>query len=270
MQNKPLILAHRGFSGKYPENTMLSFEKAYEYGADGVELDVQLSKDGIPVIIHDSAVDRTTNGSGKISDLSLKEIRFLNAAATFTQFGQQTIPTLEEYFEWVQNKRFITNIELKTYEDEYEGIEQKVIQLINQYDMAEKIVLSSFNYQTIARVKTLAPELKCGFLTIDYQTLEQVKEFIPDLLIEQLTLNVPSRLIDYAEALGVEYLHPNYRSFSSDTAKQITDRGLGINIWTVNEESDMQQLLSENVNFIITNYPDRLKSVINKEKASQI
>ncbi len=269
MQKQPLILAHRGSSGHYPENTMLAFKKAYESGADGVELDVQLSKDGVPVIIHDSTVDRTTNGSGKISDLSLKEIRFLNAAATFTEFEKQTIPTLEEYFEWVQDKLFVTNIEMKTYENEYEGIEQKVVQLLQQYKMEEKIIVSSFNYQTIERIKALAPELKCGLLTIDFQTLEQAKEFMPNLHIEQHALNAPSNLIDYAKNLGVDYFHPSYCSFTPEVAKQITDRGLGINIWTVNHETDMSDLLREDVNAIITNYPNRLKKIMDKEKVSQ-
>lgn len=269
MQKKPLILGHRGFSGIYPENTMLAFIKAYEAGADGVELDIQLTKDGELVIVHDSTVDRTTNGSGKISEFSLKAIQFLDAAHTFTDYGKQQIPTLNEYFEWVQDKSFVTNIELKTDENEYAGIEQKLVQLIKQYDRAEKIIVSSFNYQTIERIKFLAPDLKCGLLTIDFQTVEQAKGVIPDLLIEQPTL-VPSRLIDYAENLGADYLHPNYLSLTSEITKQITDRGLGINIWTVDHETDMHQLLTENVNSIITNYPDRLKRIMNKEKINQV
>ena len=107
--------AHRGFSGKYPENTMLAFQKAYEAGADGIELDVQLTKDGQVVVIHDEKVDRTTNGTGLVRDYTLEELRKLDASYIYTgEMGFNPIPTFEEYCAWVAGTDLVTNIELKT------------------------------------------------------------------------------------------------------------------------------------------------------------
>ena len=106
-------IAHRGFSGRYPENTMLAFEKALEIGAEGIEFDVHLSKDGELVIIHDELLDRTTNGSGLVAEHTLAQLRQLDASASFTGvYGVNPIPTLEEYFQLIQGKEMLTNIEL--------------------------------------------------------------------------------------------------------------------------------------------------------------
>ena len=115
--------AHRGFSGKYPENTMLAFQKAFETGADGIELDVQLTKDGEVVIIHDETVDRTTDGTGYVRDYPLEVLQKLDASYLYKkEVGFWPIPTLREYCEWVCEKDLVTNIELKTSVFEYKGI----------------------------------------------------------------------------------------------------------------------------------------------------
>ena len=119
--------AHRGFSGKYPENTLLAFEKAIEAQADGIELDVQLTKDGEIVIIHDETIDRTTNGKGLVADYIYEELEKFDASYIYTgQFGFNKIPTLREYFNLIKDTNIVTNIELKTGINEYQGIEEKV------------------------------------------------------------------------------------------------------------------------------------------------
>ena len=139
--------AHRGFSGKYPENTMLAFEKAVEAGADGIELDVQLTKDGEIVIIHDETIDRTTDGKGFVADYTYEELKKFDASYIYTgKMGFNKIPALREYFEFVKDKNIVTNIELKTGINEYFGIEEKVWGLIKEYNLAEKIIISSFNH----------------------------------------------------------------------------------------------------------------------------
>lgn len=117
------IFAHRGFSGYYPENTMLAFQKvAEETVADGIELDIQLTKDGEIVIMHDEMLDRTTNGSGWLKDHTLEELKMLSVGVNVKGFfPRQTIPTLREYFTWLKTTKLITNIELKTSYFEYEG-----------------------------------------------------------------------------------------------------------------------------------------------------
>ena len=157
--------AHRGFSGQYPENTMLAFKKAWEAGADGIELDVQMTKDGQVVVIHDEKVDRTTNGSGNVRDLTLAELRKLDASYIYTgKMGVNPVPTFEEYCAWVAGTDLVTNIELKTGVYPYPGIEAKVWELIQKYHLENKVIISSFNHYSILRMKELAPELPYGLL----------------------------------------------------------------------------------------------------------
>ena len=149
------ILSHRGFSGYYPENTMLAFQKvAEETVADGIELDIQLTKDGEIVIMHDEMLDRTTNGSGWLKDHTLEELKMLSVGVNVKGFfPRQTIPTLREYFTWLKTTKLITNIELKTSYFEYEGIEEKLIAMVKEFGLEDQIWYSSFNHYTVARIK---------------------------------------------------------------------------------------------------------------------
>ena len=154
------IFAHRGFSGKYPENTMLAFEKAVEIGVDGIEMDVHLTKDNELVIIHDENIRRTCNGEGLVRDMTLEELRKYDASATYVGvYGVNPIPTLREYFELVKDTDIITNIELKTGIFEYPTIEKRVIDMIYEYGLQDKIILSSFNHFTVKRCEEIAPEI---------------------------------------------------------------------------------------------------------------
>ncbi len=128
--------AHRGFSGKYPENTMLAFRKAVEEGVDGIELDVQLTKDGEVVIIHDETIDRTTDGKGLVVSYTYDELRKFDASFKFRgQCGFNPIPTLREYFELVKDKNLVTNIELKTGLNEYFGNLMPLLNLEGNVDL---------------------------------------------------------------------------------------------------------------------------------------
>ena len=152
-----LNFGHRGFSGRYPENTMLAFEKAIEAGCDGIELDVHLSSDGELVIIHDERVDRTADGSGYVGKMTLKELRNLDVSASFRgQYGVNRIPTLEEYLALAKETGIITNIELKTGVYTYPGIEEKTLAMIDDFGMRDKIIISSFNHYSVKRMQALA------------------------------------------------------------------------------------------------------------------
>lgn len=233
--------AHRGFSGKYPENTMLAFEKALEVGIDGIELDVHLSKDGELVIIHDEKVDRTTNGTGLVADMTLAQLKELDASAEYAGvYGINRIPTLKEYFELVKDKEIVTNIELKTGINPYPGIEEKTLAMIDAYGLREKIIISSFNHYSVKKFKELAPDIICGFLE---------ESWIIDMA-------------GYAKAQGVECLHPIFNAVTGEYAKAAHDAGLAINTWTVNTREDMEQMIARGVHGIIGNYPDVCKEVI--------
>ena len=236
------IFAHRGYSGKYPENTMIAFKKALECGVDGIELDVQLTKDGEVVIIHDETIDRTTTGKGFVVDYTYEELEKFDASFKFKDLGFNKIPTLREYFQLVKDYDIVTNVELKTGINEYLGIEEKVWELIKEYNLEEKVIISSFNHFSVMRMKKIAPQLKYGFLSEDW-------------------------IIDagkYTHSHGVQCYHPRFNNLVPNVIKELKKYNLEINTWTVNLEEDMKYLYSNNIDVIITNYPE-LAQEIKKE-----
>lgn len=235
--------AHRGFSGKYPENTLLAFKRACETpGCNGIELDVQLTKDGECIIIHDEKLDRTCrNGTGFVKDYTLEEIKKFDVSFIYRdEFGPQSIPTLREYFDLVKDYDIVTNIELKTGVFEYHGIEQKVLDIIEEYGMKEKIIISSFNHYTVKRMKELCPDMNCGLLT------------------ESWLLNVGT----YLKAAGMDAFHPCFASLNEEVVADIKAQNVAINTWTVNEEEDIRYMVKLGVDTIIGNFPDRISKVI--------
>ena len=237
--------AHRGFSGKYPENTMLAFEKAVEIGADGVELDVQLTKDGEVVIIHDETIDRTTDGKGYVVDYTYEELSKFDASYIYTgKRGFNKIPTLKEYFELVKDLDFVTNIELKTGINQYLGIEEKVYKLIKEYKLEKKVIISSFNHFSVLRMKKIAPKLKCGFLSEDW-------------------------IIDagaYTASHGIECFHPRFNNLIPEVVEELKKNNIEINTWTVNREEDIKDLIDKGIDILIGNYPDLVKKIVNENK----
>lgn len=233
--------AHRGYSGKYPENTMLAFRKAVEAGADGIELDVQLTRDGEPVILHDEQVDRTTDGTGWVKDLTLAELRKLDASYLYTgQYGFNPVPTLREYCEFIRDLPVITNIEMKTGVFEYPGMDEKVWDMIQEYHLEEKVIISSFNHYTILRMRELAPALKYGFLSETW-------------------------IIDagkYCHEHGVACYHPMFRSLTQEVVAELKQYGLEINTYTVNTEEDVRDLAAKGIDAVIGNFPEMTRDVL--------
>lgn len=241
-----LNFGHRGFSGKYPENTMLAFRKAVEVGADGIELDVHFSKDGELVIIHDELIDRTCDGTGYVRDYTLEELRKFDASAGFKGvYGKNEIPTLREYFEFVKPiEGFITNIELKTGVYEYPGIEKAVLDMVAEFDLEDRIIISSFNHYSVMRAKNLNPSIKCGFLE------------------ESWILDFGA----YTKARNIECIHPAHFTLTEETVGEMKANGIQINTWTVNKPEDVERLYKLNVDSVIGNFPDMAKEVIDKLK----
>lgn len=236
------IFAHRGFSGEYPENTMLAFRKAVEAGSDGIELDVHLSQDGEIIVMHDEKIDRTTDGSGYIREYTAEELRRFDAGAAWKgRFPFEPIPTLREYFQLVKDSPLVTNIELKNSIFWYEGMEEKVIALIREFGLEDRIIFSSFNHESIAKCRRLAPEIPGGFL-YDCWIIDSGS---------------------YAAANGVQYLHPSFHDINEEIVRKVHSQGVGFNVWTVNDEDVMRRLAQLEVHGIITNYPDKCRSVLN-------
>lgn len=240
ISERTLNYAHRGFKSKYPENTMLAFRKAVEEGADGIEFDVHLTKDGELVIIHDERLDRTCQAQGRVKDYTLEELKKINAAKLFPEVGFEGIPTLEEYFKYIKDKDIITNIELKTGIFWYRGIEEKVYDLLSKYDLNDRILVSSFNHESLMKMKELGPELKFGALVSSW-------------------LDRPE---DYLEKMGVDFYHPAAYCASPELVKRLHNCGIGINVWFGKEEYDFKTLVEMGVDGIISDFPDQVKELI--------
>ena len=239
------IFAHRGFSGYYPENTMLAFQKvAEETVADGIELDIQLTKDGEIVIMHDEMLDRTTNGSGWLKDHTLEELKMLSVGVNVKGFfPRQTIPTLREYFTWLKTTKLITNIELKTSYFEYEGIEEKLIAMVKEFGLEDQIWYSSFNHYTVARIKKLMPEAKCGLLT------------------DTWLMNI----CEYAASQGAASVNARtYFCAKEGVAADLHAHNIALQAWTPNDAEMMQELVDAGVDVLITNYPDIAAKVLGR------
>ncbi len=236
-----LNFAHRGFSGKYPENTMLAFSKAIDAGCDGIELDVQLTSDGEVVIIHDETVDRTTESRGYVAGYTYSKLKKLDASYKFRGiYGENPIPSFREYCDLLKDKNVVTNVELKTSINPYPGIEEKTLKIIDEFKLRDRIIISSFNHYSVLHMKSLAPDMKYGFLT------------------ETCIIDFPA----YTAKYGIDFVHPHFKMVTEQFAKDTVSAGVGINTWTVNEESDIREMLSRNVNAIIGNYPDRVGEIL--------
>jgi len=233
---KILNIAHRGYSGKFDENTMIAFRKAIEYKADGIETDVQLSKDNVPVIIHDETLDRTTDGRGYVKDYTLAELKKFR-----TKSGEE-IPTLKELLELVADSNLeVLNLELKNSIFPYEGLEEKVLKMIYNYNLKEKIIISSFNHLSLVKLRKLDKEIRLGALT------------------DSTLANVPQ----YLNAISVQCYHPCFPSIlNEEYMKEIKEAGIIVNPYTVNEEEHMKMVMKFKVDSIITNEVERLYNLL--------
>lgn len=233
--NRTLNIAHRGFSGVYPENTMLAFRKAVEAGADGIETDLHVTRDGVIVVCHDETLDRTTSGTGFIKDRTYEYIRRLDAGS-----GEK-IPSLDEILNYMKDKQLLLNLELKNDIVHYDNLEKNVIDKIYKYSMESNVILSSFNHDSMKRVKEYDGSIKTGLL---YGS----PIYRPE---------------EYARKMGADALHPLFSLVMNEKiVDDIKKNGILINAYTVNRVDDMRKLMDLKVDGIITNYPNILKKLI--------
>ena len=241
MSTKPLVWAHRGASGYAPENTLAAFQKAVDLGADGVELDIQLTKDDQIVVIHDEKIDRTSDGKGWVKDYTLEELWAFNYNRTKPEYKHADIPTMREVFELLKPTGLFINIEIKTGVVFYEKIEEKILALTKEMGMEDRVCYSSFNHYTVTRIHELKPDAEVGFLYADGP------------------IDMPS----YGVKHGVNALHPALYNLQYDGfVKECKEKGLKLNVWTVNERPYMEMCCQYGVDAIITNYPDIAKEVV--------
>ena len=229
------IFAHRGSKGTHPENTLASFKEAVRVGSDGIELDVHLTKDGYLVVIHDETVDRTTNGTGEIRNLTLAEIKAMDAGSWFhNKYAGEKIPTLEEVLLLLTELGFNgqLNIELKTDVIQYKGLVEKCLALQSAKDWPFAIVYSSFNPYTLVELKQANPSQEIGLL---FESKEWADK--GDAMLEKESYHPDLKLLDWA----IEW----------------NRNQLPLRVWTVNEDTDINRCFELQIEAIFTDYPEK-------------
>lgn len=233
---RPVIFAHRGASAYAPENTLASFELALRQGTDAIELDAKLTRDDQVVVIHDQTVDRTTEGSGRVKELTLAEMRKLDAGSHFdVAFKGEPVPTLDEVFKAVGQLTYI-NVELTNYSSVTDKLPEKVAMLVRKHKLARRVIFSSFNPIALIRIRRLVPEAPVGLLALPGKSGAWARGF-------------PGRLIGY------HALHPEHNDVTPTLVKNAHRRGHRVFTYTVNREEDMRRLLGMEVDGIFTDDP---------------
>ncbi len=231
------IIAHRGYSAVYPENTLLAFRKAYEAGAYGIELDARLTTDNVVIVMHDSSVDRTTNGSGEVSAMTYAEIQKLDAGIhKGIAFENEPVPTLEAVLQELGGKLKI-NIELANYETKgQDKLVDAVIELVADLELKDSVFLSSFKFKNLVRGKDLMPEVQCGLLA-----LPGFKGWGARNILNH--------------SINVDALHPHVSDISEKLIRFEHLSRRQVRVWTVNESQDMLRLQRLGVDAIFTDDP---------------
>jgi len=239
-QGRTLIFGHRGASAYAPMNTLPAFELAAAQGADGVELDVHLSKDQQVIVLHDFTIDHTTNGSGYAREMTLAQLKALDAGSWMNpQFRDVRIPTLDEVFLAVGHKLYI-NVEIKSETEETDGVEQWVAACIEKHAMTERVIVSSFNPLALQRFREIMPDVPIGYL---YAPEEQPFQAI-------------------METLPHEAKHPYHVMIDPGYMDWARQNGYRVNTWTVNGPARARELFDLGVDAIITDAPDVMLEVL--------
>src|SRR5580704_5565041 len=237
-----LKIAHRGASGHAPENTVAAFRLAAEMGAKFIETDLQLTRDAKIVAMHDATVDRTTNGRGRISKMSLVELRGLDAGVKFLSvdgksYKGERVPTLDEILEFAKTADVTFYLELK--ETQGWGFEQSLVGALRRADAINRVVVISFDAKVLETVHRIEPALAIGFLC------------------EKPTL----QLIEKAVAIGAKQFLPRADRITPELIAAAHGANLLVVVWTVNEVEDMRAVMALDVDGIISDYPDRLNEL---------
>ena len=260
-----LNIAHRGYSGKFPENTMLAFKKAIEYGADGIETDVQMSKDGELVIIHDETLDRTTNASGFVKDYTLKELKKFRSKSVAQINGSkedeeskikdlkeevlekdEEIPTLRELLNLFANSNLkVLNLELKNSIIEYNGLEEGVLNMIDEFKLRDRVIISSFNHKSLVKIREI-------------EKLKKKKMIVLGALVYGILVK-PSK---YLKELEIDCYHPYFTGIlDKDYMEEIKSARIRVNTYTVNSAEYMKKVIEVGADSIITNEIEILNNI---------
>ncbi len=242
LTGKVLAIGHRGALGHAPENTIVSLEKGLELGCDLVEIDIHMTRDGELVVMHDADVSRTTDGHGHIVDMTLAEIKQLDASVRWApHYRNERVPTLAEVLAWAVG-RIELCIEVKGDPLVYPGTEEKLVALLRQYDMVEKSVIISFHHTSIRRVKELEPAATTGAL---------------------LVAGVADP-VAVARAALADSLRPNKEHITPEAVRQLHDAGLACHAWVINDEETLDRYVQMGIDSFGVDYPDRVRPYLDR------
>lgn len=237
MNKKIYVIAHRGASAYAPENTFPAFELALKMGSCGIETDIHCTKDDVPVLIHDATVDRTTNGSGRVNDLTLEEIKKLDAGSWFSpEFSGTQIPTLEEFLRAFGKKVHLV-LEIKD-----KKATKKTFDLVKDLGLLDDSTFISFNIDVLKEIADLEPNANVGFLT-NY---------------------VDEELIKMIKSINIRQICPYAPSLTSSNVEMIRSYGLDIRVWGVDTEDIMERIVDLGIYTMTVNFPDKLIEVLRR------
>lgn len=254
---RPLVMAHRGGAGLWPENTLLAFERARDLGVDVIEIDVHSTSDGVLVVMHDATVDRTTDGTGRVHDLTLAEIKKLDAGYRWSKDGMKTfpyrgqgiaVPTLEEVFMRFPEMRF--NIEPK---QESPSLAKPLCLMMRDKKMVNKVVVGSFRQTVLDEFRRECPEVATSASPAEVSDFIRVYKAAGEAAYRPLM-----RALQVPEYVGGVHV------LSKDFVDAAHLRNLQVHAWTVNETESMSRLIRIGVDGIMTDYPDRLMKVLGR------
>ncbi|MHB0868754.1 MAG: glycerophosphodiester phosphodiesterase [Chloroflexota bacterium] len=243
-RGRPWIIGHRGASGEAPENTLAAFRLALEQGADLIETDVHLTSDGVPVLVHDHSVDRTTNGRGLVAQMTLAQIKALDAGSWFApEHAGERILTLDELLEWAAGKTPVS-IEIKNGPIYYPEIEDRVVDTLRRHDMVRTAIVISFDHSVLLRAKQRCPDLLTGVLFA-------------------CTPVAASSLALQAQA---DCILPHWSNLNGEMVEEAHSHDLAVSPWVVDNEEEMGWVLAQRIDAIATNYPARVASWLKRER----
>lgn len=243
----PAIFAHRGANKNsgadkdLPENTMAAFAAAIEVDADGIELDVQLTRDRRIVVCHDETVDRVSDGHGLVVEHTFEELMRLNFAANFPDQEPARIPLLDDVLALLAPTDLSLNIELKNGVIRYDQLEESVVDAVHSHQMADRVVLSSFNHRSLVHLSQIAPGIRRGVL------------YSNDLADPW----------DYATRIGVQAVHPSGLLLRGrDDVPTFHAAGLSVRAWTLDEPDQIREAAQLGVDAVITNDPQGARAAL--------
>ena len=246
---QPKIIAHRGGAKLAPENTLAAFKNAISIGVDMIEIDVHLSKDSNIIVIHDATLNRTTDGTGEIKNLSLAEIKNYDAGSWFSKdFDNEKVPTLSEVLETI-NGKVVLLIEIKDGDERYPGLEKKIVEAVKNHDAVKWVIIQSFNKNSIIRIKKIYPELVTFYLS--GKTFDQ---FYSEILEKMKSNEKIEKQFD-----GIAASHS---LLDANKVVILHKADFKVFTYTVNKPQEMKNNIDIGVDGIITDSPDKLKAIL--------